>query len=79
MTPDSLRYLLHDLVKVNTYWQLETREVSLKQTAAGAWEVTLEVRARKVAYDSAGVETELPMDESIPIGVLARRPTARVN
>jgi len=31
--------------------------------------VTLDVRARKIVYDSAGVKTEVPMDEWIPIGV----------
>jgi hypothetical protein len=29
----------------------------------------MDVRARKLVYDSAGVKTELPMDEWIPIGV----------
>jgi ABC-2 type transport system permease protein len=31
--------------------------------------VTLDVRARKMVYDSAGVETEVPMDEWVQIGV----------
>jgi ABC-2 type transport system permease protein len=31
--------------------------------------VTLDVRARKTVYDSAGVVTEVPMDEWVPIGV----------
>jgi ABC-2 type transport system permease protein len=30
------------------------------------------VRARKMVYDSAGVERELPMTEWVPIGVFAR-------
>jgi hypothetical protein len=33
--------------------------------------VTLRVRARKLTVDPAGRETEVPMDEWIPIGVFA--------
>ena len=69
VTPDSLRYLLHDLFEVNTFWQLETERATAEQTAAGTWRVTLGVRARKMVYDSAGVETEVPMDEWVPVGV----------
>ncbi len=69
VTPDSLRYLLHDLFEVNAFWELETERVTAEQTPAGTWQVTLEVRARKMVYDSAGVEAEMPMDEWVPIGV----------
>jgi hypothetical protein len=71
VTPDSLRYLLHDLFEVNTFWELETERVTAEQTGAGAWQVTLDVRARKAVYDSAGVETEVPMDEGVEIGIFA--------
>jgi hypothetical protein len=69
VTPDSLKPLLHDLFEVNTLWQLETKGSSAKQIADSTWQVTLDVRARKIVYDSAGVETEVPMDEWLPIGV----------
>jgi ABC-2 type transport system permease protein len=69
VTPDSLQYLLHDFFEINAFWVLETKRVAAKQTAAGTWEVTLEVQARKMVYDESGVETELPMDEQVPIGV----------
>jgi ABC-2 type transport system permease protein len=71
VTPDSLRYLLHDLFAANTFWELETERATATQTAAGAWQVTLRVKARKVTVDPAGKETEVPMDEWIPIGVFA--------
>ncbi|HEX2166536.1 MAG TPA: hypothetical protein VHG09_04800 [Longimicrobiales bacterium] len=71
VTPDSLRYLLHDLFEVNTFWHLQTDGVTAEQTEDGTWEVTLDVQARKVVVDSAGVETEVPMDEWIEIGVFA--------
>ncbi|HEX6071129.1 MAG TPA: hypothetical protein VFZ18_14935, partial [Longimicrobiaceae bacterium] len=71
VTPDSLRYLLHDLLAENTFWELETERATARKTAADSWQVTLRVRARKVAVDSAGVETEVPMDEWVPVGVFA--------
>ncbi|MDQ3700667.1 MAG: ABC transporter permease, partial [Chloroflexota bacterium] len=71
VTPDSQQYLLHDLFEVNTYWQLETERVTAEETEAGTWHVTLDVRARKVVFDSAGVETVVPMDEWVEIGVFA--------
>ena len=69
VTPDSLKPLLHDLFEVNTIWQLDTKRVSAEQVGEGMWEVSLDVRARKVVYDSTGVETEVPMDEWVQIGV----------
>jgi aminopeptidase N len=71
VTPDSLKYLLHDLFEVNTYWALRTERATAKQTGAGTWEVKLEVRARKTVYDSAGVATEPPMEEWVQLGVFA--------
>jgi hypothetical protein len=71
VTPDSLRYLLHDLFEANTFWQLKTERATAKQIRGGAWQVTLRVRARKVTVDPAGVEAEVPMDEWVPIGVFA--------
>ena len=74
VTPDSLRYLLLDLFEANTFWELATMQATAKQSADSTWQVTLRVRARKVTVDPAGVETEVPMNEWVPIGVFA--PTA---
>ncbi|HEX8244673.1 MAG TPA: hypothetical protein VF541_14300, partial [Longimicrobium sp.] len=71
VTPDSLRYLLHDLFEANTFWDLKTERATARRTAAGAWQVTLRLRARKVTVEPAGRETEVPMDEWIPVGVFA--------
>ena len=70
MTPDSFQYLLHDLFEKNTFWELETERATAQQTEAGAWQVTLDVRARKVVVDEAGVATEVPMDDWLEVGVL---------
>ncbi|HEX7240236.1 MAG TPA: hypothetical protein VF263_08230, partial [Longimicrobiaceae bacterium] len=71
VTPDSLRPLLHDLFEVNTFWTFDTRQATARRTAAGTWEVTLEVEAHKVVADSAGRETELPVTEGVEIGIFA--------
>jgi ABC-type transport system involved in multi-copper enzyme maturation permease subunit len=68
-TPDSLHPLLADLFERNTYWELATDGVVAAPAGAGTWRVTLDVRARKLVADSAGVETERPMDDVIEIGV----------
>ncbi len=71
VTPDSLQPLLHDLFEANTFWELETKRATAEQTDAGTWQVTLNVRARKVVVDTAGVETEVSMDDWVEIGVFA--------
>lgn len=71
VTPDSMRYLLHDLFEVNTYWTFRTERASARQLPDSSWEVTLDVTARKTVADSAGVETETPLNEWIEVGVYA--------
>jgi hypothetical protein len=71
ITPDTLQYLLHDLFEVNTYWDLKTDKVTAQQAKAGNWQVTLEVQARKDVTDETGIETHVPMNEWIEIGVFA--------
>jgi hypothetical protein len=71
VTPDSLKPLLHDLFEVNTYWTFDTKQATAVQTETGTWQVTLEVEARKVVADSAGVESEMPMAEWVEIGIFA--------
>lgn len=71
VTPDSLRTLLHDLFAANTVWELETERATAKQTAAGAWRITLHLKARKVVVSPTGVETEVPMNDWVEIGAFA--------
>lgn len=71
VTPDSHRYLLRDLFETNTFWELKTDQAAAKQTESGAWQVALEVEARKVSVDDKGVETEVPMNDWAEIGIYA--------
>ncbi|MCB2407705.1 ABC transporter permease/M1 family aminopeptidase [Hymenobacter lucidus] len=72
-TPDSLQYLLHDLVEVNTYWELKTEQATATPTKAGQWQVTLRIKAHKVVLDSAGIKHEIPMHDWVDVGVMAPR------
>jgi hypothetical protein len=72
VTPESLRYLLVDLFEANTFWELATQRVTAEQTERGDWRVTLDVQARKVVVDTVGVETEVPMDDLVEVGVFTR-------
>ena len=71
VTPEELRYLLADMFEANTYWELSAKRVEAERVGTGEWRVTLDVRARKVVVDEAGVETEVAMDDFVEIGVFA--------
>ncbi len=69
VTPDSLQTLLGDLLERNTFWELKTERATAEPTAGGQWQVTLDVEARKVVVDTAGAESERPMDDLVEVGV----------
>lgn len=71
VTPDSLRSLLHDLFKANTFWELKTETATAKQIKGGKWQVTLNLQANKLIVDNAGKKTNLPMKDWVEIGVFA--------
>jgi hypothetical protein len=71
VTPDSLRSFLHDLFEVNAFWTFDTKKATASETKPGVWQVTLDLEARKVVADSAGAETERPIDELVEIGIFA--------
>ena len=69
VTPDSTRYLLHDLFAANTLWDLETQASSARQNNEGNWEVVIDVRARKFTIDTLGIKADVPMDDWVQIGI----------
>jgi aminopeptidase N len=62
-TPDSLKYLLTDLFETVTLWDVKTERASVQPTGTGAYQVTLDIVARKTRADSVGTETEVPMND----------------
>jgi ABC-2 type transport system permease protein len=71
ITPMSLRGLLADLFETNTFWELATERIDAEPLHDGSWQVTLDVRGRKVVVAEDGAETEVPMDDLIEIGAFA--------
>ncbi len=71
VTPDSLRYLLHDLLAANTVWELATERVTAAPASGGMRRLTLDVRARKIVVDTAGTVREAPMHDLVEIGAFA--------
>jgi hypothetical protein len=70
-TPDSLQYLLKDLFETITMWDVKTERASAKPTGAGAYQVTLDVVAKKTRADSVGTAAEVPMNDLVEIGIFA--------
>ena len=77
VAPDSLQPLLHDLFEQNVWWELGVRQARGRQLASGEWEVSVQLRALKVAIDTAGNETVLPLDELVEIGLFVDDPGAQ--
>ena len=71
IAPEPRQGLLADLFETNTFWELATERVGAEPLHDGRWRVTLDVRARKVAVDEDGAETELPMDDLVEVGAFA--------
>ena len=76
VTPGELRPLLGDLFETNTFWELSTRHAAAEPTQSGHWQVTLDLHARKVRVDTAGIETEVPVDDLVEVGVFGGTPDA---
>jgi ABC-2 type transport system permease protein len=71
VTPDSVQSLLRDLFEINTIWEFDTKKGSAVEIKKGKWRVTLEVEALKEMVDTAGVDTPLPMNDLVEIGIFA--------
>ncbi|MBB1286030.1 ABC transporter permease [Flavisolibacter sp. BT320] len=69
VTPDSMKYLLHDLFAANTFWDLKPVSVIASEIGGGKWKVKLDVKARKYIVDKKGAETDIPMNDWIQVGV----------
>ncbi len=68
VVPDSMQYLLHDLIATNTFCELKTEKATAVQAASGTWKVTLDVVARKYTVDQMGNEIEAEMNDWVQVG-----------
>ncbi len=76
VTPDSLRYVLEDMFETITLFENRMVEAHGSPEGDGRYVVTLEADAKKVRADGHGVETPVPIDDWIDIGVFADTVTA---
>jgi len=71
-TPPALRYLIQDLFADITLFSNRALAATAVKRPDGRFDVTLEVEAHKLKDDSAGNETEVPVDDWIDIGAFAK-------
>ncbi|MGY3211973.1 hypothetical protein [Mucilaginibacter sp. HD30] len=69
VTPDSLRYFLHDLFEVNTYWKFKIENAKTTRAKDGTWQTELELNAEKNVYDQKGTQRKAPMDDWVELGL----------
>jgi len=68
-TPADLQYMIDDGFNRVVLYDNKALSATSRRLPSGKYEVTLEVQARKVQVDSAGVESTMPLADYIDIGV----------
>jgi len=71
-TPEQYRYLIKDLFEDITLFSNRTLSAKSVKLADGKYQVTLEVESKKFKADDQGNETEVPVNDWIEIGALAK-------
>jgi ABC-2 type transport system permease protein len=72
VTPDSLRYLVHDMFETITLFENKAVEAVYQEKSKGKFELTLTVSSQKIRADSTGMETRIPVNDWIEIGVFGK-------
>jgi len=73
-TPDSLRYIITDMLETITIYQNKTKQVSATKLADGKYRVKLEIEPKKQRANGQGEEVEVPMNDYIYVGVFGEQP-----
>ena len=71
--PPEMESIIEDLFETITLYDNRLVAASHEPGPDGTWVVTLEVESRKFRADGEGVETEIPVDDSIDIAVFGDR------
>ena len=72
VTPDSLQYIIHDMFETITLFENKTTKAEYEEIDSLHFNVTLEVSAEKMQADSTGMETNIPINDWIDIGVYGK-------
>ncbi|MGA3187854.1 MAG: M1 family aminopeptidase [Bryobacteraceae bacterium] len=71
-TPEQYRYLIKDLFEDITLFSNRTLSAKSAKLPDGKYQVTIEVESKKFKADDQGNETEVPVNDWIEIGALAK-------
>ncbi len=72
VTPDSLQYIIHDMFETITLFENKTTEAVFEEKGKDEFEVTLKISSEKMRADSTGMETLIPVNDWIDIGVYGK-------
>jgi ABC-2 type transport system permease protein len=72
VTPDSMKYIIHDMFETITLFENKTDSATYHEISEKEFEVSLNVSAEKVRADSTGIETNIPINDWIDIGVYGK-------
>lgn len=72
VTPDSLQYLIHDMFETITLFENKTETAEYEEKSENEFVVSLKVSAEKMRADSTGLETPIPINDWIDIGVYGK-------
>ncbi len=71
-TPDSLQYLIHDMFETITLFENKATETEYEEKEKDEFEVTLSFSSEKMRADSTGLETPVPVNDWIDIGIYGK-------
>jgi ABC-2 type transport system permease protein len=72
VTPDSLQYVITDMFETITLFENKTTEASYTEKSKGLYEVSLKLTTEKLRADSTGIESNIPIQDWIDIGVYGK-------
>jgi ABC-2 type transport system permease protein len=72
VTPDSLQYIIHDMFETITLFENKTLKAEYEEKAKDEFLVSLKVSAEKMRADSTGMESPIPINDWIDIGVYGK-------
>lgn len=73
ITPDSLRYIITDMLETITIYQNKTKMVSAEKLNNGKYKVKIEIEPKKFRANGQGEEIEVPMDDYIYVSVFGEQ------
>ncbi len=69
--PENMEYLLTDSFEKITLYENKAKSANATENLDGTYNLTLEVEAKKVYSDSLGVQTSVPINDWLEIGVFS--------